>query len=179
MAEDDQTYLSEEETIAPPRHWRRIVFRFGFVMVLVMVGVIALVVFAKDDSADNPGPSTATTVLPAAWPEAVAPVAHTVPAMIQNALTQVDEQQGYTFKGTAGRTWHITVEAQSDSALDPIFTLYGPSGALLATADDRSADDLTAELWITLPDSGPYWLLVQSSQGGLTTGAYLLTLWEN
>jgi hypothetical protein len=179
MAEDEPTYIFEEETIPPPRRWRRLVFRFGFVMVLVVVGVIALVIFTKGDNTDNPGPATATTVLPATWPETVVPAAHTVPAMIQNALTQVDEQQGYTFKGTAGRTWHITVAPQADSTLDPIFTLYGPSGDLLATADDRSADDLTADLWITLPDSGTYWLLVQSSQGGLTTGAYLLTLWEN
>ena len=173
MAEDEPTYISEEEIIPPPRRWRRFVVRSGFVIAFVMAGVISFVVFAGDETADNPGPSTATTVLPAAWPEAVAPAAHTVPAMIQNALTQVDEQHGYTFKGTAGRTWHTTVAPQAGSALDPILTLYGPSGALLATADD-----LTADLTLTLPDTGPYWLLVQSSQGGLTTGAYLLTLWE-
>jgi hypothetical protein len=131
-----------------------------------------------------PGPAAQTSPAPpsstgtSAWPPDVAFAPNTVPAMIRDELTLAGERRGYLFQGTAGETWHILVEPEDVSALDPLITLYRPSGDILAVSDNEDSGQLTAEIRITLPESGSYRLLVESAQGGLSTGTYLLTLYE-
>lgn len=126
-------------------------------------------------------PGIAPTVQPspivsAAWPAGVEFVPNTVPAMIKNTLAAAGQRHGYRFDGRAGDVWLITVEPQDN--LDPLVTLYAPSGAVLGTSDDRSDTDLTSEIQVTLPETGPYRVLVESAAGGLTVGAYVLALLE-
>jgi hypothetical protein len=110
------------------------------------------------------------------WPPEVEAVFYTLPALIKNELTVIGQQQGYEFQGVAGQMWVITVEPQEGSLIDPVVSLYAPPGVEIASNDDRASGDVTAELVVTLPQNGPYRLLVESSEGGVTTGAYLLTV---
>ncbi|MBN1679794.1 MAG: hypothetical protein JW966_05850 [Anaerolineae bacterium] len=152
---------------------------------LAGVSVIVLVLFvALRDAPDPTGESAgqfAQDIKPdftegAGWPPGIAAPEHTLPAMIKNALSAVSEQHGYQFRGRAGQTWRISVSAQPDSTVDPVVSVYGPAGGELANNDDRAADDLDAHLVFTLPTDGAYRLLVESSEGGITTGAYLLSV---
>lgn len=190
-AEDVLVELDDAEPEPPaPGRWQTIrarLARAARVVALVAIlgaAIAALLILrdilAGDGSADSDAPAATAPALdapPVTWPAQVQPHAHTVPALIKDALTRTGEAHGYRFEGTAGATWRITVEPRAESALDPLITLYAPSGDEIALADDRSAGDLTAEIVLTLPESGPYRLLVQSSQGGITTGDYLLSLW--
>jgi hypothetical protein len=97
--------------------------------------------------------------------------------MIRDELALAGERRGYQFQGAAGDTWHILVEPEDTSGLDPLITLFGPSGDIVAISDNEDTGQVTAEIRITLPEPGPYRLLVESAQGGLTTGTYLLTLY--
>lgn len=112
-----------------------------------------------------------------AWPQDVALTGHTVPALIKNNLSWAGERHGYQFHGAAGQTWRLTAEARGGSMLDPLIRLYDPSGREVGSADDRSAQDYTAELTFVLPVDGAYCVLVESAQGGMTTGAYWLSAW--
>lgn len=127
-------------------------------------------------------PSFAPPVVPcggdtSAWPRDVPITGHTIPALIKNELAWAGERHGYQFHGVAGQVWHITVEARGESTLDPVIRLFDQSGREVASADDRSAQDFTAELMFTLPQDGAYCVLVTSSQGGATTGVYWLSAW--
>jgi hypothetical protein len=150
---------------------------------ILAAAIVALVVLrgtltgGDSDTPANTSPAPVIDAPPVTWPAQVPARAHTVPALIKDTLALAGEAHGYRFDGAAGELWRITVEPRAESALDPLITLYGPSGAEVARADDRSAGDLTAEIVVTLPESGAYHLLVQSSQGGITTGDYLLSLW--
>ena len=121
-------------------------------------------------------PSPTETVV-GAWPPDVTFVPNTVPAMIRDELALAGERRGYLFQGAAGDTWYILVEPQDTSTLDPLITLFGPSGDILAISDNENTGAITAEIRIILPEPGPYRMLVESAQGGLTTGTYLLTLY--
>lgn len=110
------------------------------------------------------------------WPSGVPVTTTTVPALIKHELTFSGEQHGYEFVGHAGETWEISVTARDGSALDPVVSLYQPSGEEIASNDDITSADLNAVLQTTLPQDGAYRLLVESSQGGITTGAYLLSI---
>lgn len=176
----------------PPGWWETMrarlvrVIRVAAVVAILAAAISALLILRDSmagtaGSGDNgPADSVAPPLMdapPVTWPAQVQARAHTVPALIKDTLALAGEAHGYRFDGTAGTTWRITVEPRAESALDPLITLYGPSGAEIALADDRPGGDLTAELVLTLPESGAYRLLVQSSQGGITTGDYLLSLW--
>lgn len=179
--ETDTEEIDDTDEVDEPAHgWqRRRVYRV-LIVVLAALAAVVLILIIPPDEANTPVDTTTSTpvVTPSNWPTQLVPTDHTIPAMIKNALTQPGNQHGYRFQGNAGNVWYITVEPRTDSDLDPILTLYGPSGEIVGSHDDRSADDLTAELTIELREDGSYWLLVESSQSGLTTGAYLLTLWE-
>lgn len=112
-----------------------------------------------------------------AWPHEVAITGHTVPALIKNELTWPGERHGYQFHGGKGQVWQITVEARGETGLDPLVRLFDSDGREIAAADDRSAQDFTAELTFALAETGAYCVLVESSQGGLTSGAYWLSVW--
>jgi hypothetical protein len=117
-----------------------------------------------------------TATVSAAWPAGVEYVPNTIPAMIKGTLDAAGQKRGYLFDGRAGEVWSITVEPQDN--IDPMLTLYAPSGAVVGTNDDRGDYDLTSELDVTLPETGSYRLVVESAAGGLTTGSYVLTLLE-
>jgi hypothetical protein len=190
-AEDVLVDLDDAEPEPPaPGRWHVMRARLArAIRVLALVAILGAAIaallilrgiLAGDGSAEGDGPAATAPALdapPVTWPAQVQPRAHTVPALIKDTLSRTGEAHGYRFEGAAGTTWRITVEPRAESALDPLITLYGPSGDEIALADDRSAGDLTAEIVLTLPESGPYRLLVQSSQGGITTGDYLLSLW--
>lgn len=112
-----------------------------------------------------------------AWPREVSIAGHTIPALIKNELSWAGERHGYQFHGAAGQVWRITVEARGESTLDPVIRLFDESGREVASADDRSAQDFAAELTFAVPQDGAYCVLVESSQGGVTTGVYWLSAW--
>ncbi len=158
--------------------WRRKLIRLALVVGIYALGLYIVFRFILNPEDDQPAPPTATPVFVeegGGWPSGLGAIKHTVPAMIPNVLSYYREQHGYEFQGKAGQEWYIEVEP-TDGMLDPAFTLYAPSGDEIASADDRSADDLTAETSLVLPQDGPYRLLVRSSQGGQTAGSYLLIL---
>lgn len=156
--------------------WRRKLIRIAVVLGIYALALYVVFHYVLKSEDDQPAPPTSTPVFVeggGGWPSGLGAVKHTVPAMIQNVLSYYREQHGYEFQGKAGQEWYVEVEP-TDGTLDPAFTLYAPSGDEIASADDRSADDLTAETSLVLPQDGPYRLLVRSSQGGQTVGSYLL-----
>jgi len=150
---------------------RGMVYAISFSIPLLMLVVLLGIGWAThSDSSSAPASPSDVSAASGAWPPEVEFVSHTVPAMIRNDLPLAGMKQGYRFRGTAGEVWRISVEPELESALDPQITLYAPSGGVLAQQP--------REIVITLPESGAYRLLVESAQGGLTTGRYLLTLFE-
>jgi hypothetical protein len=166
----------------PPRtiRWRRLVLAI-LLAVLVPAGAAwwrGWSPFAEDaPPPPTPAPALTLTVpVEDHWPDDVPSTPYAAPARIKNVLSTRGAQHGYQFAGTAGQQWALTVEPWA-SALDPLVIVYGPDGDILARADDQPGGGLTAHLRIdALPATGPYRVLVRSSQGGNTTGAYILTL---
>ncbi|MBN1200672.1 MAG: PPC domain-containing protein [Anaerolineae bacterium] len=197
MPTDDypRSYLDYNAGVEPPppnrprrSHFQRAILVLAAAVTVLSLALVAVVMrlTTGDDPASGsqitpPAPETAESAPSPTpnntWPSDVATTAHTIPAMIKNTITATGEQHGYEFTGKADQTWRITVEPRAGSTLDPIIHLYGPSGEEIASHDDRSASDFTADLLITLPEDGTYRLLVESSAGGITTGAYLLSVW--
>ena len=179
--------LPPDERAPRPFTWRWWNTRLGRAVALAgaVIGFILLAVLARGVE-QLAGPNvvriTATPEAPTVpvvnpWPGGVEYVSHTVPAIIKNEIAAAGQQHGYRFEGEAGDIWRITVEPQSDT-FDPLATLYGPSGEVVGTNDDRAAQDWTSELTVRLPETGSYALLVESSAGGVTVGPYLLSLFE-
>ncbi len=146
---------------------RGVVYAISFSIPLLLLAALLGLGWATQ-SKSSPSDTPPVTV---AIPTTVEFVPNTVPAMIHNTLPLAGMKQGYLFRGAVGQVWRISVEPDYDSTLDPLITLYAPSGAMLAQ-ESRS-------IVITLPEKGDYRLLVESAQGGLTTGSYLLTLYED
>jgi hypothetical protein len=187
-AHDDEGYVDEPDrphaserlydlrpTLLERLWWRSrgMVYAISFSIPLLMLGGLLFIGWATDSESSSPSASVSSSDVSAAsgaWPSEVEFVSNTVPAMIRNTLSLAGMKQGYRFRGTVGQVWRITVEPEYDSALDPQITLYAPSGGMLAQQG--------GEIVITLPEKGTYRLLVESAQGGLTTGAYYLTLYE-
>ncbi len=158
------------------------VYLLAFLIPLGLLAIVLGVLAWRDGDSAAPGSPAALTATPAQpptetgnWPDDVIFVPHTVPAMIRDDLPVAGARLGYRFNGGTGQIWLITVAAQSDG-FDPQITLYAPSGAALASSEDRAAGDVTAELLVLLPESGAYRLLVEGA--GNTTGTYLLTLYR-
>jgi len=91
--------------------------------------------------------------------------------MLERSFVGRDERHVYTFEGRAGE--FISAEAvRVSGGVDPVLTLYAPSGAALA-ADDNSGGTQTARLWsVRLPGDALYSLQI----AGQGTGTYQLTL---
>lgn len=171
------------------RFWlrrQRAVLRVAVLAALSVLVVTAFIYFWERPATDNfaaQAPSIAPPVVrcgdaSGAWPQDVPLTGHTVPALIKNELTWVGERHGYQFHGAAGQVWRITAEARGESLLDPLIRLFDQAGREVASADDRSIQDFTAELTFVVPQDGAYCALVESSQGGLTTGVYWLSAWD-
>ncbi len=169
---------------------RREVFGASFALpLLIIFGLFGLMLaLSGDDPAPASGsqPAYTPSMLPtqeptpvagAAWPADLFYVPHTVPALIKDDILYLGAQMGYRFFGQAGTVWAITVEAR-ESALDPQVTLFGPGGAVIATNDNRAAGVTAADLVVTLPETGDYRVVVESSAANPTTGSYLLAVFE-
>ncbi|NLX08643.1 MAG: hypothetical protein GXY36_03220 [Chloroflexi bacterium] len=175
-----------QEPVEAPRR-KRSTIRVLLLSLAILLLVVVLVMLIRQTIFNESGPSSEFSDSLTAgyepdftegngWPDGVDAAAHTLPAIIKNELAAPAEQHGYQFEGEEGQAWMITVEASGDSLLDPVVSLYGPAGTELVSNDDRTADDFDAALPFVLPQSGTYRLLVESSQGGITTGSYLLTV---
>lgn len=149
---------------------------------------LVLVVFAyywsrpNADRASSQAPSIAPPVVrcgggAGGWPHDVAIAGHTLPALINNALTRAGEQHGYQFHGEAGQVWALTVEPRGAGGLDPLLRVFDQAGREVAAADDRGAQDFAADVTFVLPETSAYCVLVASSQGGMTSGEYRLAAW--
>ena len=156
---------------------------FGLPLVL-LVALFALGELT-DSSGDTSTPvlTAATNVTPSpepgesvtgAWPAGVTFARHTVPAMIRDSLAG-GERKGYQFAGRGGFLWTITVAPAPGSAFDPQITLYGPSGEVVASNDNRVPGDPTASLALRLDEDGPYRLVVEAA-GGAASGSYVLSV---
>lgn len=169
----------------PVSRVRRLFRALLVTLILLGLGFLgAYLAFTRlwDDEDESSGsaaqaPTAPSYVTPAHdWPANVIATPHTVPARIRNTLRYPAEQHGYELWGSAGQVWRIRVVPLDDSALDPLVVLYDPAGLEVARADDQADGELTAVLRVTLAQSGAYRVLVQSAQGGITTGSYLFTL---
>jgi len=167
---------------APPpsrlRHWKRNALLIGVIGALLVLAIVLAYDAWIDDPADETARPTSEPefIRGGDWPTDVVAVSHTLPAMIKNELRVSGERHGYQFQGKAGQAWIISVEV-TEGNLDPVASLYGEPGVELGRNDDRTAEDFNSELVFTVPQDGTYRLLVESSQGGNTTGSYLLTVW--
>ncbi len=97
--------------------------------------------------------------------------------LFQNVIDDANYGQIYVFEGRAGDTVTITMEAASNSTLDPYLYLLDIDETLLAE-DDDSAGSLNSMLIYTLPADGTY-IIVATRYGvenGSTTGAYTISL---
>lgn len=197
QAHDEQGYSAEPDdsgawarlydvrpTLLQRLWWRSrwIVYLGSFSIPLLMLAVLLLIGRATHanhpSAASNESTRTPAPLMTGDWPPEIDYAQNTVPAMIRNDLPLAGMKQGYLFYGTAGRTWRITAAPDDESALDPQITLYAPSGALLQQNDNRSPDTTEAEIVIVLPENGAYRLVIEAAAPGLTTGKYLLTLFE-
>lgn len=194
----DEVYGSEDDAddLTPQTRWPWWRTRQGQVALLVggVVGVVILMLLVRGVNLPEQDvmritatpatpPAGAPGIVPtaqpslavsASWPTGIEFVPNSVPAMIKNTIGAVGQRHGYLFDGQAGDVWLITVEPQD--GLDPLVTLYAPSGELLGANDDRSDTDLTSEIQVMLPENGSYRVVVESAAGGLTVGSYVLAL---
>ncbi|NET31150.1 MAG: trypsin-like serine protease [Cyanothece sp. SIO1E1] len=83
------------------------------------------------------------------------------------ALADGSLYREHAFQGRAGQNLTITLESDD---FDPYLILISPSGKMLAQHDDISQNNLTAEINITLPQTGLYRVIAntydQTGQGG-------------
>jgi hypothetical protein len=91
---------------------------------------------------------------------------------VEGSIDRRDEEDAYTFAGSAGDLVVVRVE-RDDDRLDPAVELYGPGRAWLATADDT--DGLDATIRTSLAADGPQLIVVRSAGYG-SAGPYRLTL---
>jgi hypothetical protein len=83
------------------------------------------------------------------------------------------EQHAYTFTGAQGDFALIELNAVN-GLLDPVLSLYGPDGNVLATNDDIAVPtNLNARLALSLPYDGTYTIVVS---GKATQGQYQVSL---
>ena len=194
---DDTGDLSDDLYNQPPTlgqrvrnwlywQWRWLVLSVALLIpALLLVGVLLLAGSLDGDAKDTDGvpaanvtePATAMVPVVGDWP-AINYAPHTVPAMIRHEIGGIGVVHGYQFEGAAGDVWQITVEPGYGSALDPQLQLYGPSGEQLATNDNRTTGDPSAELVVTLPADGAYRVVILAAGEGLTVGEYWLMVYE-
>lgn len=83
----------------------------------------------------------------------------------------------WAFDGKAGQVVSIAVDQAPLSSLDPLVELIGPAGDMLAYSDDEGGGKNSLISGFTLPATGTY-TIVARAWGGITGGAYMLTLSE-
>lgn len=99
-------------------------------------------------------------------------------ARVEGRIDDTFAAQSWTFVGSAGRVYTITMLAAEGTTLDTALRLYAPDGALIAQNDDTRDPELgtNAQLaQVTLPQDGVYRLEATRYAGG-GTGAYELII---
>lgn len=92
---------------------------------------------------------------------------------IDAQIDPANEDDSFTFTGTAGQVVTIVMERRDSSNLDSFLELHGTTG--LITLDDDSAGNLNSRIIATLPQDGSY-RIVAHSYNRSTSGAYRITL---
>lgn len=90
----------------------------------------------------------------------------------------------YTFNGTAGDVVTITMTAVDEESLDPLLTVLGPNGDIVASNDDidlGGGNYNSAITDFTLPETGTYTIVATRYAGedGTSGGEFTLTLTGN
>ncbi len=112
------------------------------------------------------------SLLAAAEPLPVTPVASRVPIMAAAGFVSGERYVFYPFQGLAGQQVQIQVIARPGGDLDPVAVLLAPDGAEIASGDD-SPDDLNPRFIASLPADGTYTVRVT---GYLSSGDFTLTV---
>lgn len=112
------------------------------------------------------------SLLAAAEPFPVTPLASRVPVMAAAGFVGEENYAFYPFQGLAGQQMQIQVIARPGSAFDPVAVLLAPDGAEIASGDD-SPDDLNPRFTASLPADGTYTVRVT---GYLSSGDFTLTV---
>ncbi len=135
-------------------------------------------------------------VAPQAQPsgeQAAAPVTPTVPVMpraeiaadatltygmsVEGVISNAAWNRIYRFDGRAGDSITVAMRAGAGSSLDPVVVLLDPLGGTIAGNDD-SGDSLNSQMTVTLPGTGPYYILASRYDGenGRSAGGFTLQL---
>lgn len=92
---------------------------------------------------------------------------------VRGTLPDGFTEHGYTFSGNTGQVMELELNAR-DGSLDPVLTVYGPDGTVMAENDDREfMENRNSYLLFTLPASGTYRVVAGGFAGG---GDYELIL---
>jgi len=131
-----------------------------WLLLLAAVMMLALPLAAQDEDTEEDDPDVLSVVL--MEPE----------NLILGEMEHFGDPVLYAFVGTAGDEVTISMEPAPGSRLDPYLLLIGAAGEVLATNDDRSEDDLSAEIEdVELPFDGAYFVLATTFndlvQGGV------------
>jgi hypothetical protein len=92
-----------------------------------------------------------------------------LPCLIRGMVQDANDVDVFRFEGRAGEKISAkTLSIRYGSILDPIITIFDANGHVLKTSDD--AKDLDAELMVTLPRDGDYFLTINDAheRGGVT-----------
>lgn len=98
-------------------------------------------------------------------------------ALISGEITDDVFSNSYTFSARAGDFVTIEMDADTDSALDPLLRLYDADGNLIAENDDRDIADTDAAIAdFEIPTDGLYTIVATrfNVEEGLSSGAYSL-----
>jgi hypothetical protein len=98
------------------------------------------------------------------------------PQTIQGTIQDANDVDVFRFKGRAGDKISLaTLSGRYGSTLDPIVNVFDTNGHALKTSDD--AKELDAELKLTLPRDGDYFLAINDAHDrGGATYSYLIQL---
>ncbi len=92
-----------------------------------------------------------------------------------------DEQQNWTFEGTAGQSIHLSAQNYPPdpySEVNLAFDLYDPTGSLIGSDDDTGPGTDPMLIAFSLPATGTYTVVVRNVNSW-TEGSYLLALQES
>jgi hypothetical protein len=94
---------------------------------------------------------------------------------VQGAVSGALDVDVFKIEGKKGETWTFEVEAQRrGSVLDPMLTVHGSGGRILAVSDDTSTSR-DAAVKVTLPSDGAVTITVMDAHNaGGSTHTYLL-----
>jgi len=85
---------------------------------------------------------------------------------VRGTLPDAFTEHSYTFTANQGQVMELELNSR-DGNLDPVLTVYGPDGTVMAENDDREfMADRDSYLLFTLPDSGTYRVVA----GGFASG---------